>query len=89
MLTRLEAEALVQKTAAPVPADPEKLTWDYAVRPTTPIYYLHQGYGLVTRDSQALAFDVLLGKKELPVRTEVDNFIAGADAIRNGIWGEP
>lgn len=86
MLTRLEAEALVQKTAAPVPADPEKLTWDYAVRPTTPLYYLHQGYGVVTKDSKALAFDVLLGKEELPVRTEVDNFIAGADAIRNVIW---
>jgi hypothetical protein len=72
-----------------VDADPEKLTWDYAVRPTTPIYYLHQGYGLVTKDSKALALDVLLGKAELPVRTEVDNFVAGADAIRDAKWGEP
>ena len=88
-LTRLEAEALVQKTAAPVPADPEKITWDYAVRPTTPIYYLHQGYGVVTAESKALAFDVLLGKKPLPERTEVDTFISGVDAIRNAIWGEP
>ncbi|MDQ3957921.1 MAG: S8/S53 family peptidase, partial [Actinomycetota bacterium] len=59
-LTRLEAEALVQKTAAPVPADPVKITWDYAVRPTTPIYYVHQGYGVVTKVSKALALDVLL-----------------------------
>jgi hypothetical protein len=88
-LTRLEAEALVQKTAAPVPADPQKIAWDYAVRPTTPIYYLHQGYGLVTAESKALAFDVLLGKKPLPERTEVDTFISGVDAIRNAIWGEP
>ena len=88
-LTRLEAEALVQKTASPVPADPAKITWDYAVRPTTPTYYLHQGYGVVTRDSKALAIDVLLGKEPLPDRAEVDTFIAGIDAIRNGIWGEP
>ncbi|HEX2056954.1 MAG TPA: S8/S53 family peptidase [Actinomycetota bacterium] len=88
-LTRLEAEALVMKTAAPVPADPEKLTWDYAVRPTTPIYYLHQGYGVVTSESKALALDVLLGKEDLPDRTEVDTFIAGIDTIRNAIWGEP
>ncbi|HEX2294136.1 MAG TPA: S8 family serine peptidase [Actinomycetota bacterium] len=88
-LTRLEAEALVQKTASPVPADPEKITWDYAVRPTTPIYYLHQGYGVVTRDSKALALDVLLGKEELPDRTEVDTFVSAMDEIRNAIWGEP
>jgi hypothetical protein len=79
----------VQKTASPVPADPEKITWDYAVRPTTPTYYLHQGYGVVTRDSKALAIDVLLGKEPLPDRAEVDTFVAGIDAIRNGIWGEP
>ncbi len=89
MLTRLEAEALVQKTASPVPADPVKLTWDYAVRPTTPAYYLYQGYGVVTKDSKALALDVLLGKAELPDRSEIDSFIAGVDAIRNLIWGEP
>ncbi len=88
-LTRQEAEALALKTATPVPADPEKITWDYAVRPTTPIYYLHQGYGVVTRDSKALALDVLLGKKELADRTEVDNFIAAMDVIRNAKWGEP
>lgn len=88
-LTRLEAEALVLKTAFPVEADPEKITWDYAVRPTTPIYYLHQGYGLVTRDSKALALDVLLGKEELPDRGEVDSFIAAMDQIRNAKWGEP
>lgn len=88
-LTRLEAEELVLKTASPVEADPEKITWDYAVRPTTPIYYLHQGYGVVTKDSKALALDVLLGKEELPVRTEVDTFVEAMDQIRNAKWGEP
>ena len=89
VLTRLEAEALVQKTAFPVPADPEKLTWDYAVRPTTPAYYLHQGYGVVTNESKSLAMDVLLGKEPLPDRVEVDTFIAQIDVLRNAIWGEP
>ncbi|HYO61936.1 MAG TPA: S8/S53 family peptidase [Actinomycetota bacterium] len=85
-LTRLEAEAIVLKTAFPVDADPEKLTWDYAVRPTTPIYYLHQGFGVVDRNSKALAIDVLLGKKELPDRGEVDTFVAAMDQIRNAKW---
>ncbi|MFN2525958.1 MAG: hypothetical protein ABR505_06800, partial [Actinomycetota bacterium] len=40
-LTRVEAETIVQKTAFPTPADAEKITWDYAVRPTTPLYYLY------------------------------------------------
>ncbi|MDQ3957449.1 MAG: hypothetical protein M3273_03910, partial [Actinomycetota bacterium] len=71
------------------PADPVKITWDYAVRPTTPIYYVHQGYGVVTKVSKALALDVLLGKETMPDRAEVDSFIAGVDAIRNVIWGEP
>ncbi|MDQ3955637.1 MAG: S8/S53 family peptidase [Actinomycetota bacterium] len=89
VLTRLEAEALVQKTAFPVPADPEKLREDYAVRPTTPLYYLYQGYGVVHRDSKALALKVLLGKKPLPDRTEVDDYMARADAARNLIFGDP
>ncbi|MDQ3985055.1 MAG: hypothetical protein M3280_00945, partial [Actinomycetota bacterium] len=88
-LTRLEAEELVQKTAFPVDADPEKLTWDYAVRPTGPNYYMYQGYGVVTRQSKALALDVLLGKKPLPNRAEVDRWIEATDAARDAVWGEP
>jgi subtilisin family serine protease len=88
-LTRLEAEELVQKTAFPVPADPETITWDYAVRPTTPTYYVYQGYGIVTRDSQSLAHKILMGKEQMPDRAEVDQWIAAIDVLRNGVWGEP
>ena len=85
-LTRLEAEELVQKTAFPTPADPEKMSWDYAVRPTTPFYYVYQGYGVVTKTSKQLALDVLLGKKPMPDRAEVDQWLTGVDAMRDLLW---
>jgi Subtilase family len=88
-LTRLEAEALVLKTAFPIEADPEKVTWDYAVRPTTDAYYTYQGYGVVYKKSKALAMKVLVGKKPLPERPEVDAWTAQADAARDAMWGEP
>jgi hypothetical protein len=89
VLTRLEAEALVQKTAFPVPFDPEKASWDYAIRPTTDLYYAYQGYGVVNRDSRDLAHEVLLGNEPMPDRAAVDSFIAHADTLRNAFWGNP
>lgn len=86
VLTRLEAEEIVQKTAFPTPADPEKITWDYAVRPTTEAYYIHQGYGVVDRNSLALARKVLVGTEELPSRPEADQWIQAMDAIRGVRW---
>jgi subtilisin family serine protease len=88
-LTRLEAEALVQKTAFPVPADPQTIAWDYAVRPTTPLYYTYLGYGVVDHTSMALALKILMGKEAIPDRAEVDEWIATMDAARNAIWGDP
>lgn len=88
-LTRSEAEALVQSTAFPVDFDAEKATWDYAIRPTTDLYYAYQGYGVVNRDSRDLAHQVLLGEAPMPDRAEVDGFIAGVDVLRNAIWGNP
>ena len=85
-LTRLEAEAIVQKTAFPVEADPEKLTWDYAVRPTTSTYYVYQGYGVVNQASKALGTKVLMGEEPLPVRTEVDQWLTVVDAARDALW---
>jgi hypothetical protein len=88
-LIRLEAEAMVLKTAFPVDADPEKISWDYAVRPTTDAYYTYQGYGVVYRKSKALAMKVLVGKKALPDRPEVDAWIERVDAARDAMWGPP
>lgn len=89
VLTRTEAEALVQKTAFPVSFDPAKASWDYAIRPTTPLYYAYQGYGVVNRDSRDLAHRVLMGEEPMPDRAEVDSFIARADTLRNAVWGAP
>lgn len=90
-LTRLEAEEIVQKSAFPVEADPEKITWDYAVRPTTGTPYDHavQGYGLVDRTAKDRALDVLLGDEPMPDRTDVDTSIAAFDTLRNAVWGDP
>ena len=85
-LTRLEAEELVQKTAFPTPAEPQKILWDYAVRPTTPAYYVHQGYGVVDRNSLALALKVLVGKEPMPDRPDADAWIEATDRVRDVIW---
>jgi hypothetical protein len=90
-LTRVEAETVTIKTAFPVPAEAEKITWDYAVRPTTgtPYDYAIQGYGIVDRASKARALRVLLAEDPMPDRSTADQVIAGFDAIRNAIWGNP
>ena len=88
-LTRAEAEDLVLKTAMPVPFDPVKATWDYAIYPTTPLYFTYQGYGIVDRTSKALALSVLMGEAAMPVRTEVDAWMAQLDAARNAVYGQP
>lgn len=86
-LTRVEGEAIVQKTAFPVAADAQKITWDYAVRPTTPTYFAIQGYGVVDRTAKALGMQVLLGIAPMPVRTDADTWMVGVDAIRTALWG--
>ena len=85
-LTRLEAEAIVTKTAQPVPFDPVKASWDYAIYPTTPLYYTYQGYGIVDRGSKSRALSVLLGETAMPDRAEVDTFMAQVDAARDAIY---
>ena len=89
VLTRLEAEEIVQKTAFPVDADPEKITWDYAVRPTTPTFFVYQGYGVVDRNAKALGLKVLMGEEPMPVRSDVDTWQAQIDGVRDALWGEP
>ena len=85
VLTRLEGEAIVQKTAFPVAANPQTLAWDYAVRPTTPAYFVYQGYGVVNRQSKDLGLRVLLGQAELPVRAEVDAWLGAVDVVRGAL----
>jgi hypothetical protein len=86
VLTRLEAEELVQKTAFPTPADPTKFAWDYAIRPTTPAYFVHQGYGVVYKGSLKLALKVLMGKEPMPDRADADAWIQATDTVRDAIW---
>ena len=88
-LTRLEAEEITIKSANPVPFDPVKATWDYAIYPTTPLYFTYQGYGIVDKGSKARALDVLMGNATITARPEVDAFIAQMDEARNRIYGAP
>jgi hypothetical protein len=88
-LTRAEAEDIVLKTAQPVPFDPTKASWDYAIYPTTPLYFTYQGYGIVDKTSKAAALKVLMGEQPMPVRTEVDAWMAQLDAARNAVYGQP
>lgn len=90
-LTRTEAEAIVLKTTNHVPVDPVKVTWDYAIRPTTgtPYDYAVQGYGVVDRDSKARALKVLMGEMPMPDRAAVDQVISAFDTLRNAVWGAP
>jgi hypothetical protein len=86
VLTRLEAEEILKKTAFPVPFDPDEYLWDYAIRPTTEAYFTYMGYGLVDRDSKARALAVLEGAEDLPDRTEVDLWMEAVDAARDVFW---
>ncbi|HEX9891545.1 MAG TPA: hypothetical protein VGB28_05740, partial [Actinomycetota bacterium] len=79
----------VVKNANPVPFDAEKATWDYAIYPTTPAYFMYQGYGIVDRGAKERALRVLLGTDPMPVRTDVDTWIAQVDAVRNQVYGAP
>jgi hypothetical protein len=86
VLTRLELQDAVFKTAFPSPFDPKEWTYDPAVVPDTPAYYTQEGYGIANRESSALAVDVVLGLMEMPDRAEVDAWIAEWDAIRDSWW---
>lgn len=83
LLTRIELQDAVFKTAEPVPFDPSTLGSDPGVWPTTPASWAYQGYGLVNAASGLRAAEVLLGLRPLPDRSDVDAFIAAADAVRD------
>ena len=88
-LTRLEAEAITLKSAAPVAFNPNTYSWDFAVEPTTDRYYVNQGYGVVDRNAKARALSVLVGEAVLPDRGEADTWMATTDRARDAYYGAP
>jgi hypothetical protein len=89
VLTRIELQDAVFKTARPGHIDPANYLFDPLVVPDSPAYFTMQGYGLANVASAGRAIDVLLGGTPMPARPEVDAWIAGIDAIRDSVWPPP
>lgn len=89
VLTRVELQDAVYRTARPGHVDPETYLYDPLVVPDTPLYFTMQGYGVANVASAARATDVLLGREAMPARPEVDTWMAGIDLIRDTVWPPP
>jgi hypothetical protein len=89
VVTRVELQDAVFKTARPGRVDPTTFLFDPLVVPDTPLYYTMQGYGVANVASGERAIDVLLGRAAMPQRTEVDAWIASIDVIRDSVWPPP
>jgi hypothetical protein len=89
VLTRIELQNAVFKTARPGQVDPQTLLFDPLVVPDSPAYYTMQGYGLANVASAGRAIDVLLGNAAMPQRPDVDAWVAGIDVIRDSVWPPP
>jgi hypothetical protein len=90
LLTHVEAEDVVMKTAQPVAFDPAQCAADPLecanTTPTTPAYFVYEGYGLVNAASRDRATQVLLGQAPMPDRSDVDEWMAAKNAISDAIW---
>lgn len=87
VLTRLELQEAVFKTAIRAPLDPTTYAYEPVPSvPDTPLYYTQMGYGVVNRISAKSAVDVMLGRAPMPDRSDVDAWIAQLDTIRDAIW---
>lgn len=90
-LTRPEVEEVTSKTAYPQNFDPEGCAADLGecaqTTPTTPAYFVYQGYGIVNSESKTSALAVLLGEAALPQRDDVDTWMTGRDAAADAMWG--
>jgi hypothetical protein len=90
VLMRTEAEATTIKTADPVPFDPEACTEDPVTcgntTPTTPAYFVYEGYGIVNQASAGESLDVLFGRAPMPDRGEVDAWMAARDTASGTFW---
>lgn len=85
--TNDEAEDAVLKTAFPAPFDTDQAST--GIRPTTPAYFVYEGYGVVDRDSKARAAAVIAGDAPMPDRSDVDAWFLALDAARGAIWTRP
>lgn len=88
-LSRAEAERLLVTSAEPHTATTEQLTWDYAVEPTTPAYWVSQGYGVVDAAARDRALATLLGAAPAADRSDVDQWMQAQDAVRDAWFGAP
>jgi len=89
VVTRVELQNAVYKTARPGRVDPETFLFDPLVVPDSPAYYTMQGYGVANVASGDWAIDVLLGRAAMPLRSDVDAWIATIDVIRDSVWPPP
>lgn len=89
LLLREELQDAVLKTAQPGGFDTVRYTYDPIVIPDTTLYYTQEGYGIANVASAGRAADVILGRAEMPARSEVDAWIATIDLIRDAIWAPP
>jgi len=89
VLTRTELERAVFTTAEPGEFDPNGWTYDPIVVPTTEVYYTQQGYGTANVASAFRAVDVITGAAPMPVRSDVDAWIALVDSVRDTVYPRP
>jgi hypothetical protein len=90
ILVRTEVEATTMKTADPEAFDPNACVADPQTcantTPTTPAYFVYQGYGIVNQASAGEAMDVLFGRAPMPDRGEVDAWMMIKDAVTGAFW---
>ena len=89
VLARTELQDAVFKTALPEEFNAETWTYDPVVIPDTPLYYTQQGYGNAHVASALRAIEVLLGRAQMPDRSDVDTWIASIDAVRDSVYPPP
>ncbi len=86
-LTRQELVDVARHVATWATFDPSSLARDPLVTPTTDASYAYQGFGRLDRDSTALIVEVLLGKRPLPARPEMQSWAAQHERTRTQLWG--
>ncbi len=84
-LTRRELRGVVLKTAASL--DARTSMWPYPVNTNASDRFLFEGYGAATPNAAARALEVLLGRAELPDRSDADQFFAVDCELRDALYG--